>query len=181
MTEVSDDCARVVLLAIVVCAVGEVVDVNEEEMADELNSRTLMFKKSATHRLPDESKVGYGQLSPFCLVDGVLVVKSFWPITRAEPMPVLKGGSNSRTLLFPQSPTQRFPAESKVTESTASPLPPRYNECFVGGDAAIKDSVVTGVSHPEVARRIEGKPIGGIQPGLCFCYFAGREVGLTYY
>jgi hypothetical protein len=64
-------------------------------------SKILLFDESATHRLPEASKViPYGRCSPVEVVVAVPVVRSGWPITKEAASPVDKGVVYSRILLF---------------------------------------------------------------------------------
>jgi hypothetical protein len=80
------------------------------------NSKTREFPRSATQTLPEESTAtAAGLLRLLAVVPAAVPAKLIWPKTTDATWPVEKGGANSRTRLFPESVTQRFPAGSKAS------------------------------------------------------------------
>ncbi len=90
-----------------------------------VNFRTLLLRRSAIHRFPEESNakpVGHARL--FWLAEPLEpLVKLDWPITREADIPVVNGGVNSNVLLLMRSATHRLPEESNIIpEGACSPV-----------------------------------------------------------
>ena len=89
-----------------------------------LNSRSRLLELSASHMFPETSKANPpGDLRPVWLVAPALVVKLPCPRTAPALNPLMKRGTYSRSLLLPESVTQRLPERSNPRKSgTYRPL-----------------------------------------------------------